>query len=491
MVKLGRNITLLVILLFLLTPISFAANFNFQYDNNGNILKDMYNLYKYDSFNHLIKVYDLNKKLIEEYVYDHEGNRIKKIEYLNSGKKITYYPDKSLVREVVGSNKKDTVYYYDDGGILLARKDPDGKKYYYHPDHLGSTTLITDSSGNKVEETSYLPYGDVLAGGKKSKFLYTGKEKDSTGLTYFGARYYNPVLRQFTQPDSLIQDIYDPQALNRYAYARNNPYTYKDADGNLFFLAAAAWAIGGAVVSAGANMVSQIYNSGASMFDGSMNWGSVGVSSAAGGVGGLVGGIGYQVFSTAASATLGSGIISSTSTLIPTLTMASVGEQATSNLFSGNSITNNVFDSAISGAETGAIVGLGAGALGRISNVASKTSQSYSLTNGNVQMFPLKHLYGKHTLDKNLIMTPEKISAGKIKPPARIYNYEGRLIIDDGQGRTGRYALRTSKNVAPGQIMNPSPNDIRGWEWGRYLWHSNNNKNYRMDLLVEKMRKQK
>lgn len=45
-------------------------------------------------------------------------------------------------------------------------------------------------------------------------------------------RYYSLDLRQFTQPDPVIPDIYNPQALNRYAYAYNNPIRYNDPDGH-------------------------------------------------------------------------------------------------------------------------------------------------------------------------------------------------------------------------------------------------------------------
>ena|SRR3989344_1532564 len=44
-------------------------------------------------------------------------------------------------------------YIYDNSDILVARINPDGSKWYYHADHLGSTTLITNQSGEVVENT--------------------------------------------------------------------------------------------------------------------------------------------------------------------------------------------------------------------------------------------------------------------------------------------------------------------------------------------------
>ncbi len=109
----------------------------------------------------------------------------------------------------------------------------DGERYFYHNDHLGSTTLVTNSTGGKHEQVRYLPFGSTLAGSSESKFMYTSQEQDrETSLYYYGARYYNPDLRRFAQPDGIIQDVYDPQSLNRYSYVRNNPLRYTDPTGN-------------------------------------------------------------------------------------------------------------------------------------------------------------------------------------------------------------------------------------------------------------------
>ncbi len=218
-----KFIAILSIFLILSMPISFAYDLN--YDANGNLIKDGKYNYEYDEFNKLVKIKDLNGNIIEEYVYDDVGNRIKKIDRLNN--KVTYYPDGNLVRE----NGQDIIYYYANDN-LVAKKDSSGT-YYYQSDHLGSTTLITDSFGNKIEETSYLPFGGVFEGGN-DRFLFTGKELDNSDLYYYGARYYSPTLGHFTQPDTVIQDVYDPQSLNRYSYVRNNPYKYNDPTGYYF-----------------------------------------------------------------------------------------------------------------------------------------------------------------------------------------------------------------------------------------------------------------
>jgi RHS repeat-associated protein len=63
------------------------------------------------------------------------------------------------------------------------------------------------------------------------KYKYTGKEKDATGLYYFGARYYDPTIGRFITRDPIKGNIMNPQSLNSYVYCLNNPMKYIDPDG--------------------------------------------------------------------------------------------------------------------------------------------------------------------------------------------------------------------------------------------------------------------
>lgn len=213
---------------------ALGEEYNLGYDGNGNLEQGKEHYFEYNSFNQLVRVREDNSTgpILEEYAYDHEGNRVFKKEFNSTGDawQTTYYVDKNFIRVVNDSGSFDTVYYYH-GDTLVGRKDWDEQKYFYHPDHLGSTDIVTDESGALVEKTDYLPFGEVLTGGN-DRFLFTGKEKDqATGLQYHGARYYDPEMMKFTQPDSMIPDVYDPQLLNRYAYVKNNPLKYVDPNG--------------------------------------------------------------------------------------------------------------------------------------------------------------------------------------------------------------------------------------------------------------------
>ena len=69
----------------------------------------------------------------------------------------------------------------------------------------------------------------------KTRQKFTSKERDiETGLDYFGARYYASVHGRFGSVDPISLDekrIADPQFINVYIYARNNPLRYIDPDG--------------------------------------------------------------------------------------------------------------------------------------------------------------------------------------------------------------------------------------------------------------------
>ncbi len=217
---------------------------------------------------------------------DHEGKRIKKIEYRNgnsSDNETTYYSNSKPADFIQVRNASGifnfTYYYLNDK--MIASKFQNGDKLYYHPDHLGSTTLVTNQSGDVVEDDVYLPFGAIYSGLADSRFLFTGKERDETGFDYFGARYYNPLFMHFLQADPIISDVYDPQNLNRYSYVLNNPYKYTDPTGNVPVLLVTAGI--GAGIGAVSSITIQL------MTTGEVNARQVAVATGAGAIAGLTG----------------------------------------------------------------------------------------------------------------------------------------------------------------------------------------------------------
>jgi len=118
-----------------------------------------------------------------------------------------------------------------------------GSVYYYLEDFLGSSRVMTDSSGNVCYDADFDPYGaeyDVTnTCGQNYKF--EGKERDAeTGNDDFGARYYRSSLGRWLSADwSAIPapvpyaNLTNPQTLNLYAMVRDNPETFADLDGHI------------------------------------------------------------------------------------------------------------------------------------------------------------------------------------------------------------------------------------------------------------------
>ena len=105
--------------------------------------------------------------------------------------------------------------------------------YFYHPDHLGSTAMVTDLDGHITQNVVYIPYGEVFVeernGSWASSYLFNAKELDEeTGLYYYGARYLNPSIALWLSTDPL-QGKYP--GMSPYNYCAGNPVKLVDPDG--------------------------------------------------------------------------------------------------------------------------------------------------------------------------------------------------------------------------------------------------------------------
>jgi len=114
------------------------------------------------------------------------------------------------------------------------------KTTYFHFDALGSPVAASDQAGNVVWKEEYRPYGARIkqapAAGSNTRW-YTGHpHDDATGLTYAGARYYDPIVGRFMATDPKGFNEANIHSFNRYAYANNNPYKFVDPDGEVGIL---------------------------------------------------------------------------------------------------------------------------------------------------------------------------------------------------------------------------------------------------------------
>jgi RHS repeat-associated protein len=157
------------------------------------------------------------------YVYDGDGNRVKKT--VNGVS--TYYVGNHY--EVTNGN---ALKYYYFGKQRVAMRVGTNPVTYLHTDHLGSTSA---TSGASVSSQNYYAFGNIRSttGTVPTDFGFTGQRRDSyIKLIQMGARWYDPDLGRFTQPDSIVPQPGNPQTLNRYSYVSNNPIKYVDPSGH-------------------------------------------------------------------------------------------------------------------------------------------------------------------------------------------------------------------------------------------------------------------
>ena len=107
-------------------PVVLAVEYDLEYDANGNLIQGKDKYFEYNSFNQLFRVREDNQNgnILEEYFYDHEGNRVLKKVY-ESGQvtQEIYYIDKNFVQIVNSTGTFNEVYYYDDSGMRAIKKD--------------------------------------------------------------------------------------------------------------------------------------------------------------------------------------------------------------------------------------------------------------------------------------------------------------------------------------------------------------------------------
>jgi len=112
--------------------------------------------------------------------------------------------------------------------------------YFYHPDHLGSSSFITDAAGEAEEHLQYLPFGEIFVQQQAphsdydTRYKFSAKELDpETNYTYFGARYYDSDLSIWLSVDQMSDKYpeYSP-----YMYVGGNPVMITDPNGMDWFV---------------------------------------------------------------------------------------------------------------------------------------------------------------------------------------------------------------------------------------------------------------
>jgi RHS repeat-associated protein len=237
---------------------TFAGGGVYGYDDNGNRLGKGNITYLWNARDWLVAV--TGGETTSVYAYDSTGQRVRQT--VSDGDVITttLYPDQyaevrgdQFVRYVFDDQQRiaQSKSTLDPSRLLCCFNEPvttnltttlsvsPTTTLWYIVDHLGGTNLILDTVGKVVSEMAYYPYGLTRyeLNQVEPYYQFTGKELDKSGFYYYGARFYDPLLGMFINPDPLYTEtltkkqLHNPQMLNLFTYALNSPLKFIDADG--------------------------------------------------------------------------------------------------------------------------------------------------------------------------------------------------------------------------------------------------------------------
>ena len=222
----------------------------YSYDQSGNLTQKttdgVTTTYLWDYANRLVALG--SGGATTTYGYDAFGSRV----FQTTATSTTIYPFKwySVASSTgSGATYATTTEYVFNGDALVSTIDQQlasgvatgtAQTRYIHPDHLGSTNVVTNASGTVVQTLDYYPHGatriSTNLGGADSARKYIGQFSDISGLSYLNARYMDPSRGQFLTQDPAVLGgdpslLSDPQQLNLYSYARGNPLILRDRGG--------------------------------------------------------------------------------------------------------------------------------------------------------------------------------------------------------------------------------------------------------------------
>jgi len=204
----------------------------YSYDADGNMTNDGSNTLIYDAENRAVS--STTGGTTTTYAYDSKGFRVKKI--IGSTTTVYLISGAHLLAEYVNGAvpaSPTREYIYSDGQLLAKLEGT--STIYYHHDHL-SVRQISDGNGQSLGQRANFPFGEIwYETGTPTKFKFTTYERDSgsneSGNDYAISRYYVNRLGRFLTPDPFAGSMANPQSLNRYAYALNDPVNRSDPSG--------------------------------------------------------------------------------------------------------------------------------------------------------------------------------------------------------------------------------------------------------------------
>ncbi|RON05343.1 type IV secretion protein Rhs [Pseudomonas brassicacearum] len=185
----------------------------------------------------------------ECYVYDRPGHRLRKVRLTHTGARtlrseVRYLPGLEIHRDADGEEHHVISVEAGRSSVRVLHwptSAPEGidndQLRYSLSDHLGSSTLELDDQAGVLTQEQYYSFGGTACWAGKSAVVakyktirYSGKERDATGLYYYGYRYYSPWLQRWINPDPAGP----VNGLNFFCFVANKPIDIKDVDGRFY-----------------------------------------------------------------------------------------------------------------------------------------------------------------------------------------------------------------------------------------------------------------
>ncbi|WP_339009334.1 RHS repeat domain-containing protein [Aeromonas popoffii] len=187
----------------------------------------------------------------ESYCYDAGSQRILKVSTQKTNnstqtQRVVYLPGLELRSTTTGSTETGSLQVITMGEAGRAQvrvlhwnsgrpADINNDQVRYSYDNLiGSSGLELDKDGNVISLEEYYPYGGTAVWTARSAVeanyktvRYSGKERDATGLYYYGYRYYQPWAGRWLSADPAGT----VDGLNLFRMVQNKPVTCYDGTG--------------------------------------------------------------------------------------------------------------------------------------------------------------------------------------------------------------------------------------------------------------------
>jgi RHS repeat-associated protein len=222
---------------------------SYAYDNNGNVTTKNGQPITWYSYN-LPKLITSSGSNSSEFFYTPDRSRWKQVASYDGTAENTIYIGGLIEKVTMGTTTSWKHYIAGAIGsvaVYIRRSSGTNETVYLLKDHLGSTEMVTNSSGGQLTRLAYGPLGARVNGGSWSgvpassawtaitsttRRGYTSHEMlDNLSLIHMNGRVYDPDIGRFLSADPFVQAPGFTQSFNRYSYAWNNPLKYTDPSG--------------------------------------------------------------------------------------------------------------------------------------------------------------------------------------------------------------------------------------------------------------------